>query len=753
MVSKIGPALDLLGSAFANDLRYRWLASLFPPRPVRLQFIAGDGGSLRQDAPAQEISVQALQMILSDALFSQVEQVEIAGAEPALRPNLPEIGQALLHSLPRLKKLEVITSRLPSPASVERLAALARSIQQDSARLGVSVPLDETCDPALETIRAVQQAGWSVSLACTLTPLNCYAADDVLLWCRQNGLPEPVFRLGIAPARPAGPDSGRLQPFTTEQNFHLALFFEKLGRYGQGSTKRRLFYRSLAGQLALGSPRRVDCDWQRRAVALDLHGSLRFCPVQSPVIGSALEKSAHRVFYSGLPERKRILRQHCASCPYDDLGPLNSADILQRGREILRAQARQRRIRPPRRPAQVGPSRPPDHPSPSDWRRVLITGWYGTETAGDKAILGEVLHFIRTRSPSCQVTLTTIDRKISQQTNRELADLQGATLVNIEEAARPQVIEPVDAVIFGGGPIMETSQLEYIRRMFVEANRQRKARIVFGCGVGPLHSETMRQVAGAILGMATAGFVRDPESLAAAQKLAPGLSLECACDPALAFLRRWTADHPGPSQPGEGRRIAGLLRANTGEFIPGLTRPELADSNTQAAQQIALILDQACLASGARADLLHMNAPWIGGDDRLFNRQVAGFFSHPEAVCVERGYLTLEALLTSLHQASAAVAMRYHGHLFCMALGIPFLSIDYTGQGGKVHNLVRRIGYEQWSEDWRKIDSWRAAAHLHQLLQERTYWSAYLKQQADILTSHLEKVYIQTFGFKNAVSK
>ena len=42
----------------------------------------------------------------------------------------------------------------------------------------------------------------------------------------------------------------------------------------------------------------------------------------------------------------------------------------------------------------------------TSWRRVLITGWYGTETQGDKAILGEVLHFIKSASPDCKIVLT-----------------------------------------------------------------------------------------------------------------------------------------------------------------------------------------------------------------------------------------------------------------------------------------------------------------------------------------------------------
>jgi polysaccharide pyruvyl transferase WcaK-like protein len=376
---------------------------------------------------------------------------------------------------------------------------------------------------------------------------------------------------------------------------------------------------------------------------------------------------------------------------------------------------------------------PANHSAPSEWQHVLITGWYGTETAGDKAILGELLHFLKTYSPGCRVTLTTLDGKVSQQTKLELAELKGITLVDMDKAYTPALIESVDAVIIGGGPLEEIPQTEYIWRMFVEANRQRKARIIFGCGVGSLYSERLRQMVSAICQMTTAGFLRDEESREYAIGLGGSESLGCACDPALAYVQRWAANFQCHYERSEAikenkpLRIAGLVRANTNEYIVDMDRTELKEFNAQTARQIAQILESVCQKYQVKVDLLPMHSIWVGGDDRIFNRQVAGFFSNPDAVQVERRYLPLETLLQSLYLVDAAVAMRYHGHLFCMALGMPFLSIDYTGKPGKVHSLIQRIGYQQWSEEWRNIDVVRAASRLQQLLEERSHWSAYLQ--------------------------
>jgi polysaccharide pyruvyl transferase WcaK-like protein len=188
-----------------------------------------------------------------------------------------------------------------------------------------------------------------------------------------------------------------------------------------------------------------------------------------------------------------------------------------------------------------------------------------------------------------------------------------------------------------------------------------------------------------------------------------------------------------------------LLRANTNEFTPNQSKPSLQDLNKKVASQLAQILEKTSIQNQARVDLLHMNAPWIGGDDRLFNRQVAGFFEDSALVHVERDYLTIEGLIRTLKLADVAVAMRYHGHIFCMALGIPFLSIDYTGKSGKVHNLLQGIRYNKWTENWQAIDVTGGVKKIDALFKDHRHWSNCLLQETDRLIDGLQEVYTDVF--------
>lgn len=764
---KIWGEINLLGRAVRQDIRAGWLGTYLPSKPISLQFLANDVCDSRcvmcgiwQHEQGLEITVEELRNILADPLFRTVQYLEISGGEPTLRPDLPELGQIFIKSLSKLKIIQLTTNALNSQMVLERTVALSQMAQSAGIQARVSVSLDGLGEEhdrnrgvlgsfvsANAVIHALQQNKISVAVSCTLTPLNCYAADDVLLWCQQNGIQDYSFRIGVEVKRFDNDGFSQRYPFTPEQRFHLAMFFENLARKSGLDLSRRMYYRNLSDQLSFGTPRSVNCDWQTHAMALDMRGNLSFCPPHSPILGSGVEKSALQVYQQGKPERQRIIRSHCGNCRYDSVGSLTTALVFERATSMVVGQLRKIKNASPAKINLTGSVQPAERNSPKDWRRVLITGWYGTETTGDKAILGEVLHFVKQRSPACEIILTTLNRKISQQTNLELEDLTGVTLVDIENGHKPALLESVDAVIMGGGPLMQTRAMEYIWRIFAEANCQHKARVVFGCGIGPLHTEETRRMTAQVLQMSTAGFFRDEESYEYALRLAPDGEFGIACDPALAYLKRWLSSNPATIEQGEQAiRISTLLRANTNEFRVDLSKIGLENFNAQAALKFSKILEKVCQSHAARVTLLAMNAPWIGGDDRMFNRLVADSFARADLVRLERGYFPLDAVIRSLAASNIAVAMRYHGHLFCMALGIPFLSIDYTGRPGKVYSLVKRVGYEQWSESWHELEIERAAGRLEMLLAERAYWSGHLKQRSDQLVDQLQKTYSDIFG-------
>ncbi len=757
----------------------RLAAQRIAVKPTVVQFPVNDICNSRctmcniwQQKRDHELTPDELAGILRDPLFSEVGFVGLNGGEPTLRKDLPQITRVLTEGLPKLKELHIITNAIRHADVTERILAVNEVAKGAGKKLSVSVSLDGVgedhdrnrgvpgnFDSAVKVIDVLKENNIPVSIGCTLTAENCDGADDLLGWCEDHGIEDFEFRLGVEIRRVYNDGYDLMNPLTPSQWFHITMFFDKLSRDPRVGGAQKRFYKSLVDQIAYGSPRSAGCHWQTQGVTLDTRGDLSYCSVKSPVIGSALTGSAAEVYKKGLAQRRQIIKNDCGNCRHDLLGPPPIREMVKQGIDEITEPWRRRIAQlNSRRETQGTDFTPhtishPTLPHPARWRSVVITGWYGTETQGDKAILGELVHFIRTYSPDCKITLTTIDRKVSLQTVREMPELAGIELVELDRAAESGVVGQADAVIIGGGPLEDIGETEHVWRLFYEANRQCKARVVFGCGVGPFHNERVKSQASAILRMTTGGFFRDRESHDYAVRLGASPKLGIGCDPALRYLHRWAQDRTRrlerQNKPPEARRspkLIGLVRANTCEYTAGLPPEVLDDRNRQTIVDMASIFETTAAHYGTTAELLAMHSLWLGGDDRLFNRQIAKAFATPGRVSVERGYLTLNQLLESIANADAAVAMRYHGHLFCMALGVPALSIDYTGADGKVAALIKRIGYGQWSLSWQEIDPDVAIGRIKELIDQRGKWSDYFKAQALMLVEELETTYEKSFG-------
>jgi polysaccharide pyruvyl transferase WcaK-like protein len=704
-------------------------------------------------------SIQQWRALLSDSLFDKVEYAELVFVDHASCSTLPDIVSSIIQSFRNLQRLELVLNPRVIPHCNHSIVELSNLVAAAGIQLQATISnhtgamahnqppvTDDSLDKAAGLIMELTQKGVPVSVRLTLTTDNLYFADDVLLRLLQHRSPD----FGSQPFRikdTAFELTPHPQPhFTPEQRFHLITFFDKLTRLPELSLAQRLYYKSLVNQLAYGKPRSVSCAWRSNTITLDLAGNILVCPVQSTVLGSAFGDNAWQTYRKSLSQRNHILQQSCRDCHYHDDGLITTGQFLSRSIEVIKGRVR-RTITRKRPVAAIDKIYPAKVSSPKGWKHVLITGWYGTETTGDKAILAEVVHYIQSQSPGCRVSITSIDQKISRQTNLELPDIHHARLVDLSKAHQAQVIEAVDAVIIGGGPLMETQAMWDVHRIFQEANRQQKARVIFGCGIGPLHSDEMRQITTQILRLTTAGFFRDEQSYEYARKHASDQSFAFACDPALAYLKRWLAAHDNPiAQHGNPLRIATLLRGNTGEFIVGKTRQELGELNRQSALKIAAVLESVAERHSAQVSLLAMNTPWVGGDDRMFNRLVASYCSPQTNLHIARAYCPLDQVIQTLASADVSVAMRYHGHLFCMALGIPFLSVDYSGKSGKVYNLTHRIGYERGSVPWNEFDIDQAIRCFCEIINERVYWSGYLMEKTNHLVEQLQHTYTEVFG-------
>lgn len=336
-------------------------------------------------------------------------------------------------------------------------------------------------------------------------------------------------------------------------------------------------------------------------------------------------------------------------------------------------------------------------------RRILITGWYGTETAGDKAILMEVISFYRSKYKEVEFGITSINEGLSFLTNEELHI--DAEILKLSEL-RTEHIRSYDTVLFGGGPLMDSSQLKYIEPLFRWAHRTSRKAILFGCGYGPVKTDFGKSKVGSILKHCTAGFFRDELSLENAKNFGWNGGNHFACDPALHYVNR-IKQNTGSKVEQESNTLYAMLRKQTAEY---------ADISTESQDLISeSLLGFFCKLNDNKkwnTELIPMHIFWYGNDDRDYFLSLKKMTSEVDCFDFDNKPISLNDIIAKLESSNFGLPMRFHAHVFLLALGIPFLSINYTGSGGKIDALLSRYKLDEYSVALSDIDS---AADLYDL--------------------------------------
>ncbi len=325
-----------------------------------------------------------------------------------------------------------------------------------------------------------------------------------------------------------------------------------------------------------------------------------------------------------------------------------------------------------------------------DCQRALITGWYGTETAGDKAILQELIHVLREKTPGIKISITSIVPGLSRLTNLEIGlDADVLDLRSLDY----RKLGSVELVVFGGGPLMDSSALKYIEILFAWARRRGLATLVFGCGVGPLKTDLGIARVKSILRNTDHAFFRDERSADMARELGFCGPKLYACDPAMRYVVRWRDRQAAAPADHTREQLVTLLRAQTNEYSAR------AGTETDRLRDEVLRFIRSFLNGNAEREvvMLPMHTFWLGNDDRDYISRIVGRIPQEMRLKACKETLLLDGLLERISKARWGLPMRFHGHVFMLALNIPFVSIDYTGAGGKVGNLIEHYGLADYS--------------------------------------------------------
>jgi polysaccharide pyruvyl transferase WcaK-like protein len=314
-------------------------------------------------------------------------------------------------------------------------------------------------------------------------------------------------------------------------------------------------------------------------------------------------------------------------------------------------------------------------------RRVLVLGWYGTETIGDMAILAGLVSEYRQSNPDVSFI---VPSQYPAYTRHNVARL--GLEVAVPTYGDPQLLGDLwncDTVIIGGGPLMDIPQLNVIATLMERAHALGRRTVVEGCGVGPAHWPSTRQALQRIVKVADVVRLRDQGSARLLREIGITRPVEIGDDPAARWVRSTGITHRENSD----GPICVFARQLTSEY-PQSTTPESASAS------LATFVQRLCDWYPERQVRLHaMHHFPVGGDDRVYARRLAARVDR-RACSVDHVPRTPIETVNIMADAAFVVCMRFHSLVFAHAIRAPLLAIDYT-DGGKVFHYTREHGLDR----------------------------------------------------------
>jgi len=700
-----------------------------------------------------QLTPTELLQAVRNPLYSEVRSVGINGGEPTLRRDLADLVDVLFSELPKLKTISLITNALISKRVNKSIDELCDIVSKHNGKLDVMVSLDGVGE-VHDTVRGrpgnflnaqtvidhitSNSAVDNLRLGCTVIRNNVYGMHDLLDYAIENNI-YIKYRLGIPHKRLY--TSNLVDPFslTLEERIHFCTFLENLIIHYEKSIIQKYFYRSLIDQILFQKPRVAGCDWQHRAVTISHTGDLLYCPLQSRSLGSIKNNNSESLYFRNSEHLLDIVSTKCADCKHDYKGLPSGQDQLKHilsesfsafglqpdkltWAPLLRPVIRYRQARRYNKRQQYFLGLPSNSANSAPLlnksaHNAMICGWYGTETLGDKAILGGVISSLRDGLGEINVYISSIYPHITELTIQQMPELDSVVLLATEQALAQ--VGRMDLLVIGGGPIMAIDNLAEILALIRTANQRNIPVLIAGCGVGPLGEQWHNSAIKEILINADYRIYRDNKSLETVRQLGVDTGNDLVAeDPAFTWLASNFTTNPAAENRSRAapKILLGLREWPSHQYGRQYSNSESDRINEHAINEIITALELVIKElPSIEFTPFPMCTNHYGGDDRWYYRSLLRNSDTLKQRCnmsLLSKELTPAESLPYFQKASAALTMRYHSLVFSIAANLPTVAIDYTLGKGKIASLVNR--YSIPSE---RFDELSSESISHKLIQ------------------------------------
>ncbi len=312
----------------------------------------------------------------------------------------------------------------------------------------------------------------------------------------------------------------------------------------------------------------------------------------------------------------------------------------------------------------------------NDVQRILVCGYYGFANTGDEAILSALLADLRTAYTNAGVTVMS-GRPAATTADHGVEAVHWQDVAGMIHSARE-----ADVMVLGGGGLFQdhhgfdeaqvlTPQhgaIGYYAGFALLAPLTETPLVIYGVGVGPLHTEVGRRWTRLAFQHAAGASVRDPASLELLADIGVDTSgIEVTADPAWAL------------EIADGSTAASILAL---EEVPEAARTIVVSVRPWGdyawAGPLAGTLDALVEELDARVVFVpFQDSPRPHENDPHASLEVFHRMKHIERAAIIRGGYSVAERAALVASADLLVAMRLHSAIFGLVSGVPTIALAY----------------------------------------------------------------------------
>ena len=307
--------------------------------------------------------------------------------------------------------------------------------------------------------------------------------------------------------------------------------------------------------------------------------------------------------------------------------------------------------------------------------KIVISGYYGFNNAGDEALLTAILASLRAIEPDADITV------ISGNPGNTIAKHQVKSLYRFAAVRLLRAIGEADLLISGGGSLLQdvTSKrsLAYYLSVIAAAKWKKKKVMLFAQGIGPIRNRFMRLLTRIVCNKADMITVRDEESAEELARLGvlPD-KVEVTADPVLTL---------NPASRLQGKSILAEAGLDPYKPIIGVSVREWPE-NQRCLHQLATALGALSERHNAQIAILPLQVSM----DMKASETLRGYLPkmRQKVVLLKKTYST-EEFLSIVGSLRLLIAMRLHALVFASVMKVPLMAVSYDP---KVDSFVKAIG-------------------------------------------------------------